>query len=120
MKPEEIVERLLKARDSWLTVEPGKRLLVRRPDDIDIAALASLHDHERKAEWFVARVVGWEGITEADLLGPENAGATPAEFAPELALLVLRDRLEWLGEVSRVALDAHREFKGKRDAATGN
>ena len=115
MDANDLIARLLRQRESPLEVAPGKVLRVRRPDAVDMAALARMRNDDQAAEWFAARVVGWDGITEADLLGEAIGSDTPAPWSPALALTVLRDRPGWAGKVSAHVLEqvqAHRQQQG--------
>lgn len=120
MKADDLIERLLRQRENRLEVAPGKYLRVRRPDAVDAANLSRLRDADRLAEWYAARVVGWEGITEADLLGAKQASDTPADFSERLVLVVLRDRPEWLEALSKHVRDELETHAKAQEAVAKN
>lgn len=121
-------ERLIAAmraqRLSWVEVEPApeggkaKRVQITRPPENDVAAFVSqtpegLFTLEASAEHVTRYVTGWDGITEADLIGAAGS-SDAAEFHPDLWRIVVEDRLEWMRTIARALLDAilaHRAAK---------
>ena len=121
-------ERLISAmraqRLSWVELEPApeggvaKRVQITRPPENDVAAFVSktpegLFTLEASAEHVTKYVTGWDGITEADLIGPAGR-SDAAEFHPDLWRIVVEDRLEWMRAIARALLDAilaHRAAK---------
>lgn len=114
MKPADLVAKMLAQREQWVELEPGKRMCIRRPDEVTAIGLRNNFAADDAAKC----CVNWEGITEADLLGAEVGASDAAEFSPELCSVVLRDKSEWLMKVIEEvtsALKAH--FKKKAEAA---
>jgi hypothetical protein len=106
----DLVQQLRSQRESWAEVAPGKRIKIRRPQEAQMFRFRG----GISAALAVEFVVGWEGITEADLLGASLASQTPAVFSPELVSEVLLDRMDWVEAVSvelRRAIEAHIEAK---------
>lgn len=63
-------------------------------------------------------LVGWSGVTEADLF--EGAAATPLPFSVEARALLLDHRLDWADELT-IALSAKRQQRAEqREAARKN
>lgn len=87
----EAVAALRQARESWLQLEEGRRLCVRRLPE------ALLGDLRRSgALGYCDTVVAWQGFTEADAFdGGDAASELPCE--PELVRELLSDRADWLG-----------------------
>ena len=119
-------ERLISAmraqRLSWVVLEPAKdgraekRVQITRPPESampDFLVKTEDGGYTLKAELrhVEAYTVGWEGITEADLVGPAGS-SDPAAFAPALWSVVVADKLAWLQAVATAILEAivkHRE-----------
>jgi hypothetical protein len=119
-------ERLIAAmraqRLSWVVLEPAKdgraekRVQITRPPESampDFLVKTEDGGYTLKAELrhVEAYTVGWEGITEADLVGPAGS-SDPAAFAPALWSVVVADKLAWLQAVATAILEAivkHRE-----------
>lgn len=98
---------LLAARETWLELEPGRRLRVRRPAE---GMLGELRRGGLAA--YCACVVDWDGFTERDVYG-EAAGASagaPLACDPDLVRELLTDRGEWIGALIdhlRAQIEAH-------------
>ena len=112
----QLVARMLAKRESWVIVEDGKRLRIRRPPETDLGrfriglAVADV----------AAAVVGWEGITESDILGDDDGSISAAPFSADLCFEVLRDRAEWAGKAAEGVLDAIRAHLDAREDARKN
>lgn len=108
----DLVQQLRSQRESWAEVAPGKRIKVRRPQEAQMFRFRG----GISAALAVEFVVGWEGITEADLLGEAIASQTPAVFTPELASETLLDRMDWVEKVSaelKRAIEVHLAAKAE-------
>lgn len=99
-------ERVLERRESWVEVEPGKEVCIRRPAETEIRKF--VRDRSLFAGLEHARefVFGWRGITEADLLGEAIGSDQPAEFSRELWTVVIDDRLAWLEKIAEALIQA--------------
>lgn len=101
---------LLAARETWLELEPGRRLRVRRPAE---GMLGELRRGGLPA--YCACVVDWDGFTERDVYGEQaGVGGSPAGAPlpcdPELVRELLTDRGEWIGALIdhlRAQIEAH-------------
>lgn len=121
---ERLIATMRAQRLSWVEVEPApaggiaKRVQITRPPENDVAAFVSKTDEglftlEASAAHVTKYVTGWDGITEADLIGPAGS-SDAAEFHPDLWAIVVEDRLEWMRTIARALLDsilAHRAAK---------
>jgi hypothetical protein len=127
-------ERLISAmraqRLSWVELEPAKdgraekRVQITRPPESampDFLVKTEDGGYTLKAELrhVEAYTVGWEGITEADLVGPAGS-SDPAAFAPALWSVVVADKLAWLQAVATAILEAIVKHREALDADTKN
>ena len=127
-------ERLIAAmraqRLSWVVLEPApeggvaKRVQITRPPESampDFLVKTEDGGYTLKAELrhVEAYTVGWEGITEADLVGPAGS-SDPAAFAPALWSVVVADKLAWLQAVATAILEAIVKHREALDADTKN
>lgn len=115
----DLVAQLRARRESWVDVAPGKRVRIRRPREAEMQRFVRdgriVCDIEHVRDF----VVGWEGITEADLLGSAGAGS-PAIFSAEVWDEVVTDRLSWIKPVAKALLQAIADHKLSLDDASGN
>jgi hypothetical protein len=81
-----LADTLRRQRESWIDAG-GFRFQVRRPRDLD---LVRWREDGGNAGVALHSVVGWEGVTQGDVIGGAQDD-TPAEFSAELAQ-------EWLGD----------------------
>ena len=110
-----LINQLRGQRTGRVEVLPGKHLLVIRPAEAQMPRFRGM-----TSELLIGQVIGWDGLTQADLLGASVGSSTPAEFSPELAAEVLADRVEWLGKVSEWLVDAIQAHLEKKAAAAKN
>lgn len=92
-----LIAKLQAARESSVEVATGKRLKVRRPLEADMPRFRNGVSVELACEC----VVGWEGVTEADLLGAAVGASDDVPFDAGVAAETLRDRVDWVEKVSR-------------------
>lgn len=105
---------VLAQREQWVDLEPGKRVRVRRPDETEVLTLR--RGNVTPEQW--ARCcVGWDGITEADLLGAAIGSSDLAEFSVELWVIVVRDHVEWLGKVADKVVEMISVHLAQKDSA---
>jgi hypothetical protein len=116
MTPSDLIAAILAQREQWVDIEPGKRLRVRRPPEAQIGQWRHGIDVERVS----GCVVGWEGFTEADLLGASIGSDSAVPFDQALCSEVLRDRIEWAGIVSEALVSAITKHIEAREAARKN
>lgn len=116
MNQQALIAQILAQRERWLEVEPGKRLKLRRPDRWG----AQLFRRGGDVDLVLSQVVGWEGFTEADLLGAHIGSDSVAEFSAELFRTVARDRLDWIEQVTTQLVDMIQQAFEKEEAEAKN
>lgn len=105
-----LIAALKRRREKWIDVAEGKRVKITRPPETEMGALLKV-DGDRKL-WAVGieqvqrYVVGWEGYTEADLLGEGVGASDPLPFDAELWRLVCADDVELMTKVADGILNA--------------
>ena len=117
------IARLRAARQSWVELEPGKRVQILRPAEAELQDFYTRPEQtEIDRALLCARkyVTGWEGVTEADLLGAAIAAPDPVPFDADLWAEVVKDRMDWLGVVSQALLAAIRLHEETKAAAAKN
>ena len=107
--------RLLAGREASVDLPNGKTVRVRRPPEVEIPRLLL----EGELADLLACVVGWQGFTEADVLGSE-AGTAPVEFDAALWLDLAKDHTDWCKAVANKVQTMCAEFIKAREAASGN
>lgn len=100
MTPEKLIATLLSQRETKVEVEPGKLLVVRRPAETQMLLYRRV-----TAEAAIDCVVGWEGITEADVLGASIGASDPATFSSALCRELMLDRSRWCEAVARTVIE---------------
>ena len=107
MDASQLLARLRERREIEVQVGAGKKVTILRPREAEFSEFVGTDgkmfagvEHVRKY------VVGWDGITEADLLGPELGASDPAPFSRELWEEVVSDKLAWLKPVAVALLKA--------------
>lgn len=65
-------------------------------------------------------VCGWDGFTEADLLGPAVGSADAVAFTPELWSRVLRDHLHYFPPVAQAMVDTITEYLASKATTAKN
>jgi hypothetical protein len=96
MTPEQLIAKLLAQRESWVEVQPGRRVKVRRPDESQMADFRA----GMSVDLMLRHVVGWEGFTEADILGASLGASDPVAFDPALFATIARDHMDWFEPIS--------------------
>jgi len=114
---DKLLEQLRAQRTGRVEVAPGKVLLVRRPLE---ATEMPLFRGGVEAELVTRQVVGWEGITEADLLGAAVGASSPVPWSAELCAEVLADRSGWLSAAAEWLVQAIRAHLDARGEAAKN
>lgn len=102
MNPEALLQTMRAQRSVWVDLEPGKRVQVIRPREAEVAE-SFLKPSSRKGVGYTLSAdlpevrrftVGWEGFTEADLIGAAG-GSSPVPFHADVWSEVVTDRLDW-------------------------
>lgn len=124
MDAQALIKRIRAGREVWLELEPAsgsgddakpaKRVRIRRPAEAEMRTFLV----QSRAEAAVGVVVGWDGFTEADLLGDSVGAADAVSFDADLWAEVVRDRADWISLVTdrAVALvQAHQQLKAESE-----
>lgn len=116
-----LIEALRAQRQSWVDVEEGKRVQIIRPSESEVGEFLRGSGKSRsmgaELPQVIKYVTGWDGITEADLLGAAVGSSDLAPFDSELWAEVVKDRAEWLKKVSAALLAAIvKHFEQKAEA----
>ena len=111
-----LADKLRAQREGRVEVMPGKWVRFLRPPEIDFVRLRGGVLAEHVCEY----VTGWDGITEADVLGAGIGASDPAEFSPELWAEYARDRVDVVGKVAQAIADAITLHLEQRSAAAKN
>lgn len=113
---ERLIAQMRAQRLSWVEVAPAadgapaKRVQITRPPENDVSSfIAPTADGQFTMEAGIGHVTkyvtGWDGVTEADLVGPAGSSDAVA-FEPALWQIVVEDKLDWLRTIARALLDA--------------
>ncbi len=100
-----LLKQVLDARATWAEIEPAtdgnpaKRVKIRRPSEYDMRHFIKEGGLRADPQSVHPYVIGWEGITEADVLGASIGSDAPADFSPELWAVVSEDHMPWLTAV---------------------
>lgn len=103
MTPDALIAKLRAARESTVELEAGKAVRIRRPLEVEFADFG--RGGLPPVELVCRHVVGWDGITEADLIGAAGSNDA-APFSPALWSEVARDRSAWVLVVYQALIDA--------------
>jgi hypothetical protein len=121
----DLIARLREQRRKFVEVAPGKRVRLIRPPETQANRMYTPGPNDtlliKASERDVLEFVdGWEGITEADLLGPELGSDALAPFTPALWAEVVGDRRDWAFAVGKALVDLVNAHELARDAAAKN
>lgn len=116
-----LIDQLRAQRKTWVDLEPGKRVQIMRPPESEIGKFLHLEDGQKhmraELDQVVKYVTGWDGITEADLLGAAVGASDAVLFDAVLWAEVVADRGDWLKLVAQALLDAIvKHFEAKAQA----
>jgi hypothetical protein len=112
-----LIARALKQRERWVDLQPGKRVLVRRPPELDLIRLRMAG--RMSLDELSSYAVAWEGVTLQDMLGDDEA-PEPLEFDRELWLHLRADRADWASAAGQAVLALIEERATQREAAEKN
>jgi hypothetical protein len=123
MTPDIIARKLLAAREFTVDVAGGKRIRLRRPAEMEVVDLLQKEgDTVTGLRADLAAVqryaVGWEGITEADLVESGAADAVPFDAA--LFAVVIADRREWFAACAEALVAKVLAHEGLAEGIKGN
>ena len=113
-------------RQREVTVKLGgaKKVTFLRPAEVEMAKL--LHGTGDTRTWEVGLaevqscVVGWDGFTEADVLGQAVGSSDPLAFDAELWALLVADKIDWMRKVADAILKSVVDHINKQDATAKN
>lgn len=111
-----LLQRLRAAREYVVELGDGRRLRARRPLASQLMEFRAGLTPERLA----SLVIGWDGVTEADVLGPALGSQEPAAFSAEVCVEVLGDRADWMGTLAEQTLRVISEHIAAQEAAAKN
>jgi len=113
-----------RSREKTVDLGDGKSVQFRRPPEVDMASLLTGSGDTRT--WSVGiehvrkYVTGWEGFTEADLLGAGVGASDPVPFDPELWDDLCSDNIQWVSKVADAILRAVVDHITQQDAIAKN
>ena len=111
-----LLSKLDDQRMRWAELPDGKRVRYRRPLETEFGKFRSGVDVEHLCEY----VCGWDGFTEADLLGAGIGASDAVAFTPKLWARLVRDRLDYVQPVAQAMVQAITEHLQAREAAAKN
>lgn len=114
-----LLEQLRSARAFSVEVVPGapaKRVRFLRPTAAQMPRFRAGVTHELLAE----HALGWEGITEADVLPGGIGGDSSAAFDADLLQELLEDRPEWFRAAAAGMVDQINAWLKRQDDAAKN
>lgn len=106
-----LIARMDAQRTRWVSLPDGKRVQVRRPLQTEMRQFIGGVNVDHACQY----VCGWEGFTEADLLGAAIGSSDPLPFDTALWSRVLRDRAQYVQPVAEgivAAIDEHLQQVG--------
>lgn len=105
-------------------LDGGKEVRFLRPPESDMGSMLRVDGEQR--QWVVGLehvrkyVTGWNGFTEADLLGASVGSSEEAEFSPELWSEVCGDDLALVSKVAEAILASVVDRVNEQARAEGN
>jgi hypothetical protein len=112
-------------REKSVDLGGGKKVFFLRPSETDMGAL--LTGEGDKRVWVITTdhvrkfVFGWEGFTEADVLGASvGAADVPVEFDAELWAEMVSDDLDWISKIGDAILKSVVDYLTEKDATAKN
>lgn len=111
-----LLARMAEQRAVWCDLGGGLRVQYRRPPEVELPRLAGGVRLEH-AETYAC---GWEGFTEATLLGPAVGASDAVAFDRELWAAWLRDNAHAVGVVCEHMAGTVSAYLAQREAAAKN
>ena len=115
-----LVERLRAQREFWVPLDEAKpqglRVRLIRPQETGMHKLLLGLDAAKLAE----HTTGWDGFSEADLIGAALGSSDPLPFDAGAWAEVLADRADWFAVLAKAMQDAIVKHLEARDAASKN
>lgn len=111
-----LIARMDLQRTHWADLPGGKRVQFRRPLETEFGKFRQGVTVDHLVEF----ACGWEGFTEADLLGSAIGSSDAVSFSPDLWGRVVRDKLDYVEPLSTAIVDAITQHLARRDATAKN
>ena len=108
----DLLRRIRKARESTVTIEPYK-FIIRRPTDAEASELFG--GNPSVIEIVRRFVVGWENVTDADLV--PSGGSDAAQFSPDLWSEWVSDRPDFWAPLFDAIVSAYTHHQNELEAA---
>lgn len=108
-----LLARMDAQRTHWADLPDGKRVQFRRPLETEFGRFREGVGVEHVAEC----VCGWDGFTEADLLGAALGSDAAVTFDPALWSRVMRDRVDYMQPVAQAIAKAIGDHLQAKEAA---
>nr|WP_145544782.1 hypothetical protein [Variovorax boronicumulans] len=105
-----LIERLQAQRKHWVDVGAGRRVQFMRPPEVELPRLV----HGVRIDHLKQYVCGWEGFTEATLLGAGVGSSDPVPFHADLWAEVVADDAKLLGDVAKALAGAAMTYMEQR------
>lgn len=119
-----LVKQLRAQRQSWVDLEPGKRVQIIRPAESEFSSFLSGDGADRRIavglEHVGKYVTDWEGVTEAELLGAAVGSSDAVAFDASLWLEVAADRSPWFLAVSTAIMKSMTDHFEKKAEVSKN
>jgi hypothetical protein len=111
-----LIAKMDEQRARWVSLPDGKRVQIRRPLETNFVKFRAGINVEHLCEY----ACGWDGFTEADLLGASVGASDAVEFDAELWGRVLRDRIAYVQPLASAMIEAITEHLDAKAAAAKN
>lgn len=113
---ERLIAQLRAARLSWLELASGLKVQILRPAEVEMITNVG----RGALEVACAQVVGWEGFTEATLVGSEVGSDVVADFTPELWEAYAADHADHTAAVAKEVRRITEAYWARRKEQTKN
>lgn len=111
-----LIDRIRSGREFSVELEQGKTLRMRRP----LAAHMGRFRGGLTLQLLAEYAVGWDGVTEADVLPPGVGGDSKAEFSSDIVFDVLGDKPEWYERAAKRIAEELQAFLDRQAATAKN
>lgn len=116
MNAQALIARLAEQRRHWADLPGGVRVRFARPHETEFARFRLGITIEHVCEY----VDGWDGVTEAVVLGPSIGSDAPVPFDAALWRELVRDRIDWVPPVAEAIAKAITDHLAAKDATAKN
>ena len=119
-----ILAALKRRRELTVKLDGGAEIIFVRPPESDMGSMLRVEGEQR--QWVVGLdhvrkyVIGWRGVTEAFILGPEIGSSDPAEFSPELWAEFCSDDVALVSKVADAILKSVVDHVNAKADVQGN